>query len=73
MAIMSDASSFDPYAPPKADLDGPSRRARATSRLKPGLRKALRRLNEHLSDPARGQNGLWYVYDADLIESAEAD
>jgi len=42
---------FDPYAPPKADLDGPSKRPRGKKRRR-DLRTALRRLNEHVADPS---------------------
>lgn len=49
---MSDAGAFDPYAPPKAELDGPIGRSRVKSRAAtPGVRKALKRLNKHLDDP----------------------
>lgn len=51
MPRMSETTDLNPYAPPKADPEGPSFRAHAAGHLPADLRRALERLDEHLSDP----------------------
>lgn len=54
MRPMSEPADLNPYAPPRADPDGLSQRARAArGRQGAAVREALARLDEHLADPAR--------------------
>lgn len=49
---MSEPNDLNPYAPPKASTEGPSRRS-GGRRKRGDIEDALARLDEHLSDPER--------------------